>query len=508
MIDRRSFIRASALGGAVSVATSSHAAIETFSQADSAQFELWHTEFGSVRDSGSYYGYTTRPADIGFITVPVDRPQGKPTKQYRLRFARLPGPKGTTAPPVFLFNGGPAHWEDLWWLYDGGYGQKNTFTVIDTILRHTDLVLIDHRGTAGCVFPKIPNNNITAQLPLDQPVDKDTRRAANRTLWDRVIAHQQEAGVDLSTINTPRLADDVDAIRKALGYSKIRLMGISNGTYRSRAYMRAYREHVDSALLFVSHAYEKRPNPNDVRESVKRFDQVAAADPVVGRYVPSTIDLLVELTHQFDRAPRKVAIPSSEDPNRTIEIPGDDLSLFFWAAFSSNREAMKWPGRLWKVKQGNYTELAQIALRGRTLGERNHSDAAYSGMAMPAPAELTAYSAAAGEERFLNRDIAEMFGDTCPFPRDVKTPFEQVVPITYILGDWDTHTPAEAIQRMAGKQAKIIVNAHQGHEGTISSDTANPPFCFEQAFVEAFLTGNEQKPYQHPLEFDRSAFSA
>src|ERR1051326_4010540 len=141
MIDRRSFIRASALGGAVSVATSSHAAIETFSQADSAQFELWHTELGSVRDSGSYYGYTTRPADIGFITVPVDRPQGKPTKQYRLRFARLPGPKGTTAPPVFLFNGGPAHWEDLWWLYDGGYGQKNTFTVIDTILRHKDMVI-------------------------------------------------------------------------------------------------------------------------------------------------------------------------------------------------------------------------------------------------------------------------------------------------------------------------------------------------------------------------------
>src|SRR5207237_921442 len=102
----------------------------------------------------------------------------------------------------------------------------NTFAVIDTILRNTDLVLIDHRGTAGCVFPKIPNNNITTQLPLDQPVDAGMRRATSRALWDKVIAHQLEAGVDLSTINTPRLADDVDAIRKALGYSKIRLMGV------------------------------------------------------------------------------------------------------------------------------------------------------------------------------------------------------------------------------------------------------------------------------------------
>jgi pimeloyl-ACP methyl ester carboxylesterase len=508
MIDRRGFMGAAALGGAISFATSGQAASNTSAQSGSAQFELWHTELGSLRDSGSRYGYTTRPADIGYITVPAVRSGSRASVQnYRLRFARLRGPKGAAAPPVFFFNGGPAHWEDLWWLYDGGLGTNATFAVIDTILKHTDLVLIDHRGTAGCVFPKIPNNNITAQLPLDRPVDPQMRRAACKTLWDRVIAHQLEAGVDLSTINTTELASDVDAIREALGYSKIRLMGVSNGTYRSRAYMRNYREHVDSALLFVSHAYEKQPNPSDVRESVKRFDQVAAADPIVGRYVPSTIELMGELTHRLNQAPQKVAIPSPDDPHRTVVVSGDDLPLYFWAAFSANRELMKWPGRLWKLKQGDYSELAQIALHGRTL-QGNQSDAAYAGMAMPTPAVEAAYSAAAGDQRFLNRDTAEMFADSCPLPRDLKTPFEQSVPVTYVLGDWDVHTPVEAVERMAGEHARIIVNANQGHEGTLSNDVAYPQVCFEQGFVEAFLTRKEQKSYTHPLAFDRSAFPA
>src|ERR1043165_5403710 len=62
----------------------------------------------------------------GGSTMAGSEPSTPDRKSYRLRFARLRGPKGTAAPPVFFFNGGPAHWEDLWWLYDGGLGTINT----------------------------------------------------------------------------------------------------------------------------------------------------------------------------------------------------------------------------------------------------------------------------------------------------------------------------------------------------------------------------------------------
>jgi len=507
MIDRRFFLGSAAAGAGAAGLTPGPVATAR-PRASGRGLRMWRAEVGSLRDGVNLYGYTTRMADVGTLDVPSDHfaHGASPGQTYQVRFARLLGPKGNKAAPVFFFNGGPNHIEDLWWLYEGGHGTRNTFAVIDTILQHADFVLIDHRGTIGCTFPKIPNNSLSVELPLDRPVEAAERRAACDGLWRRIIEHQRDAGVDLSTITTPQLTEDVDAVRQALGYDKIRLMGLSNGTYRSRDYLRRHQAHVDSALLFVSHAYEKRPHPDDVRASVARFDAAAAADPVVGRFVPSSLDLLLELTHRLDKAPQRVPIKGA--PQDSIVVSGVDLALFFWVTFSKNSEMLKFPGRLWRIKQGDYAELAAVARMGRTLGQENNSDFAYSGTAMPSPEQNRRYKAAAGEAYFLNRDVAEPMGDACPFPRDPKTPFELSVPVTYVQGEWDTHTPVEAVKRIGGARVELVVNPHQGHQSSITSDEAQPGYCFEKDCVEAFLTGSVQKPYAQPLAFDRSAFKA
>jgi len=507
MIDRRFFLGSAAAGAGAAGLTPGLVATAR-PRASGRGLRMWRAEVGSLRDGVNLYGYTTRMADVGTLDVPSDHfaHGASPGQTYQVRFARLLGPKGNKAAPVFFFNGGPNHIEDLWWLYEGGHGTRNTFAVIDTILQHADFVLIDHRGTIGCTFPKIPNNSLSVELPLDRPVEAAERRAACDGLWRRIIEHQRDAGVDLSTITTPQLTEDVDAVRQALGYDKIRLMGLSNGTYRSRDYLRRHQAHVDSALLFVSHAYEKRPHPDDVRASVARFDAAAAADPVVGRFVPSSLDLLLELTHRLDKAPQRVPIKGA--PQDSIVVSGVDLALFFWVTFSKNSEMLKFPGRLWRIKQGDYAELAAVARMGRTLGQENNSDFAYSGTAMPSPEQNRRYKAAAGEAYFLNRDVAEPMGDACPFPRDPKTPFELSVPVTYVQGEWDTHTPVEAVKRIGGARVELVVNPHQGHQSSITSDEAQPGYCFEKDCVEAFLTGSVQKPYAQPLAFDRSAFKA
>jgi pimeloyl-ACP methyl ester carboxylesterase len=508
MIDRRLFLGSAAGAGAAGLAPATVAAKGLSPRRKAGDLRMWRAEIGCLHDGPNLYGATTRMADVGLLGVPRDHfaKAPAPGQDYQLRFARLLGPQGGKAPPVFFFNGGPNNIEDLWWLYEGGHGTRNTFSVIDTILRHTDLVLIDHRGTAGCSYPKIPNNNLAAHLPFDRPVDAAERRAECERLWPRILEHQHNAGVDLSTITTAQLTEDVDLVRQVLGYDKVRLMGLSNGTYRSRDYLRRFQPHVDSALLFVSHAYEKRPHPNDVRASVERFDAAAAADPVVGRFVPSVLDLLVDLTRRLDKTPQRVPIKGG--PDDAIVVSGTDLALYFWAFFTNNSEILKFPGRLWKIKQGDYSELGAVARLGRTLGQENNSSLAYSGTAMPSAAQNQRHRDAAGEAYFLNRDIAELLGDTCPFPRDEKREFDLKVPVTYVQGEWDTHTPPEAVKRLGGAQSQVIVNLHQGHQSSITSDERQLPPCFEQAYVEAFLTGGAQKPFAHPLTFDRAAFTA
>jgi hypothetical protein len=189
-------------------------------------------------------------------------------------------------------------------------------------------------------------------------------------------------------------------------------------------------------------------------------------------------------------------------------VSGVDLALYFWAFFSTNREILKFPGRLWRIKQGDYSELAVIARMGRMLGQENNSSMAYSGAAMPSPEQNRRYREAAGEAYFLNRDIAELMGDTYPFPRDPKTEFDLTVPVTYVQGEWDTHTPVEAVRRIGGDRVDLVINPNQGHQSSITSDERQLSPCFEQACVEAFLTGGAQKPFAQPLDFDRTAFSA
>src|SRR5579871_7009540 len=146
MIDRRFFLGSAAAGaGAVGLPAGGAAPSAAGPRDPARRPRMWRAEVGSLRDGTNLYGYATRMADVGLLDVPSDHfAKGKaPGQTYQLRFARLLGPKGAKAPPVFFFNGGPNHIEDLWWLYEGGHGTRNTFSVIDTILQHTDLVLID-----------------------------------------------------------------------------------------------------------------------------------------------------------------------------------------------------------------------------------------------------------------------------------------------------------------------------------------------------------------------------
>ena len=54
---------------------------------------------------------------------------------------------------------------------------------------------------------------------------------------------------DLSQDTTPNFADDIDEVRRAMGYDKININAGSFGTYAAQIYMRRHGEHVRSAYL-------------------------------------------------------------------------------------------------------------------------------------------------------------------------------------------------------------------------------------------------------------------
>jgi pimeloyl-ACP methyl ester carboxylesterase len=103
------------------------------------------------------------------------------------------------------------------------------------------VVLFDQRGTGQSNplhCPKTENRSALGDMWI----------SANVTACRRDL----EARADLGQYTTDAAARDVDAIRSALGWPKIDLMGLSYGTMLAQAYLKLYPDRVRAAALMGS----------------------------------------------------------------------------------------------------------------------------------------------------------------------------------------------------------------------------------------------------------------
>ena len=129
----------------------------------------------------------------------------------------------------------------------GGPGTTNTEALLpgawySPFRDERDLVIMDLRGTSGpsrldCDLDD-PALGAAAYLgPLFPKASVDACRAA------------LEKKVDLRFYTTPIIVQDFDALRRALGYAKVNLFGVSWGTRVEYLWLRMHPETVRSAIL-------------------------------------------------------------------------------------------------------------------------------------------------------------------------------------------------------------------------------------------------------------------
>ncbi len=172
------------------------------------------------------------PGFCGTLQVPEDRsnPSGR---QIGLRVAVVPATAADAKPdPFFALAGGPgdASTSFFAWL-PGLYAQ---------IHAGRDIVLVDQRGTGASnrlVLPAMPD---TTGL---SPAEADARLSA----WakDGLAALDADPRMYTSTV----AADDLDAVRAALGYDRIDLYGTSYGGELAQYYLRQHPDHVRVAVI-------------------------------------------------------------------------------------------------------------------------------------------------------------------------------------------------------------------------------------------------------------------
>ena len=171
------------------------------------------------------------PGLCGTLVVAEDRanPVGR---QIGLRVAVVPALAATPAPdPLFAIAGGPGDPSTQFFAWLPGL-------YADVHARH-DIVLVDQRGT-GANAMMLP---ATPDVSALSTADADAAMAA----WarDGLAALDGDPRFYTSTV----AAEDLDAVRLALGYDRINLYGTSYGGTLAQYYMRQHPDRVQSAIL-------------------------------------------------------------------------------------------------------------------------------------------------------------------------------------------------------------------------------------------------------------------
>jgi pimeloyl-ACP methyl ester carboxylesterase len=215
-------------------------------------------------------------ADCAGVQVHEDR-DAKQGRKLTLRVVRLRA-RGTTpvADPIFMLAGGP--------------GQAATeayppvLAYLSALAKKRDIVLVDRRGTGS-------------SEALDCDTEDDLAEMFRPRALERTAAKcRPELKGDLTRYSTAYAADDLDDVRKALGYDAINLYGSSYGTRLALSYAQRHPEAVRSLVLdAVAPASLLIPLPL-ARDAQRAFDQLVQRCAAEASCVEAFPDLPGDLT--------------------------------------------------------------------------------------------------------------------------------------------------------------------------------------------------------------------
>ena len=270
-------------------------------------------------------------ARCGRLSVPED-PAHPDGRRISLRIAVLPAAHQPSDGALFYLEGGPggAATDELP-AFDQLFGK---------IAATRDIVFVDQRGTGGSHALRCPKASVSVQ-----------DAAAVAAYVQRCFAR---VGPEARQYTTGPAMEDIEAVRRALGYGRIDLFGGSYGATAAQIFLRLHPKSVrsvvlDGASLLDVPVYE-RLAANAERGLDAELARCAAAS-LCGRRFPHT---RAELTTLLARGPRQALAYG-----RKVELDADAVATTVHALSLDPEGAALIPEAVHRAAGGDYTALAE-----------------------------------------------------------------------------------------------------------------------------------------------------
>ncbi|MDX1478843.1 MAG: alpha/beta fold hydrolase [Saprospiraceae bacterium] len=386
--------------------------------------------------------------------------------------------------PIFIIDGGPGI---------GVSHQAYFYTELDTTYRrYHDIVFVDARGTGRSSplhCPALQSKRSPAEY-FSHPFPQEELEACLEMYRD---------SVDLNFYQTKYLVEDLEEVRRWLGYDQINLLGISFGGKVALMYM---DRHPSSIHRVVLHAPDG-PNIDHLsmrgrsgQQALEVLFQYCREDPACHAQYPN-------LSQEFQALMARL-----QESDLTTEVAVDD---------SLQAVHLAWPPVAAKIVEMLYEDLSYIQIpfiiheayleNYQPLLEAMHvtsTDTNYfyaDGMwlsnvcAEDVPQAIINYDAAE-TATFLGDYIYQTRRDACRYwpvtPAD-ESAYASVVsdiPTLILSGQLDPVTPPETGAEIAGRlsQSRHIILPYMGHMIAALSNMG----CYD-TYVLSFLEGREDQ---------------
>lgn len=397
-----------------------------------------------------------RAAHCGVLERP-ENPDAPAGPSIPLRIAVVPAVEPSDRPPLFMLAGGPGQAATEAW--PGLLERLEAFT------GERDVVLVDQRGT-GASRPldcRIPEG-LAEKLQLDYSAE-------------RVSACLE--GIDAQTryYTTPFAADDLDAVREALGYASIDLVGGSYGTRAALVYLRRHPEHVHAVVLDGVAPVDFAMPSSFATDAQRAFDLLVRdcdADPscrAVFGDVSGTLDAVLDSVG--DGQNLTVAHPRSGDAIE-VELDRDTVAAAVRALLYQPQLAVLLPLALQRARSGSFSPLvAQATLFSESLQD-DFSEGMFLSVVCAEDVPFIEAEASGVSDTFLSDAVVKQLREACgSWPRGIvpegyRAPIRSDVPVLLLSGELDPVTPPRWAEHVAGNltDARTVVVPGTGH-GTL-----------------------------------------
>ena len=428
--------------------------------------------------------------ECGFVVVPElhAEPDGA-TVRLPVAILRATNPS-PHADPLFVAQGGP-----------GGSGlDLFPFTAAySSIAADRDIVMFNQRGTLASepnlMCPETLVNVDTAAMSDDE-IDElalDQIRACH----DRLVGE----GVNLSAYNSVENANDVEAIRQALGYETYNFYGVSYGTLLGFHLMRQHPEHLRSVVLDgvvppnINFIPEVPINENNL------YDLLFAAcdnDPICTADYPNLEARLFALVDELDVNPLTLELEDGETgETAVIDFDGTSLMDFLFQTFYLSQPFTLFPRIVTDIEAGDVTTLEQymsLFSFDRTFAEGMYYSVICSEDADFGPNDVPLDGVRPRIVESVADDL-ESYTDACEIwqvetlPDSIDDAVHSDVPALLLSGAYDPVTPA----RFADEAMKTLTQATHVVDPIASHGTAFEDECVDQIVLD-FLNDPAREP--------------